>query len=145
MDRIKAVLDLCLERGLTFAAFRKKERFELWISFQPGLQTCTWKELDEQRNVFVIAPFRVDPEMIQFFSPDLVLDLAGPIDLSQLEKTSGSSSDQIPEMIHMDQNGHSEAIKTAQQKMQTGALEKVVLSRTLQIAFDRDLIADLFL
>lgn len=145
MEPIRAALAICLERDLTFTAFRAGAGVQLWISIKPGLRKAPWSQLKELKNVFLVAPFITDEEHCTYLQPDLQFDLnSDQLEPFKFDQAEGALSDHLAPPNHWSEGSHAQAINAVQQKMRTGELEKVVLSRTKEIPLDRTIIPDLF-
>ncbi len=145
MDPIKHALDTCLQRGLTFAAFRRNGTVELWVSRHAGLVRSYWDELSQEEDIFLVAPFKTDPERCTFLKAAIRIDLgAGDLDLTALDQAEGSVREDPANGTHWDAEGHAAAILEVQERMESGEIQKVVLSRTKEINADIRRTGELF-
>ncbi|MBL7982506.1 MAG: chorismate-binding protein [Flavobacteriales bacterium] len=136
----------CLERGLTFVAFRWKGRTRLWIQHKPTLTPIEHGSLNGLRDRFVIAPFHNEERHLWALRPDLRLDLDdNEMDTAGLQTCQGAALPQREVNLHWDQAGHAQAIADAKDGFASGTLHKVVLARTLPLAFHSSRIPELFL
>jgi len=135
----------CLERGLTFAAFRWKGRTRLWVQHEPELPPVDHVSLDSLLDRFVIAPFHIEERHCWALRPDVHLDLDDTkVDTSGLQVCQGAARSQPGGTLHWDQFGHAQAIADAKAGFASGALQKVVLARTFPLAFPTSRIPELF-
>ncbi|HQZ44324.1 MAG TPA: hypothetical protein PK735_15650, partial [Flavobacteriales bacterium] len=76
---LQAALANYLERGLTFACFRRPGKpIELWVQRTPELDSVDRSLLYELNEVFLLAPFELDPTRIQFIRADKDLVIVDP-------------------------------------------------------------------
>lgn len=144
MAGMEAILDHCLRRGLTFAAFNKGGRTHLWVQQEPDLALAALADLDRTDGVFVIAPFRSAHGMVHVLRPDHMLELDGSTDPSVLDGCRGQASHQGSPPEEWSPAGHAAAIAAAQALMARDELRKVVLARSFIVPFPSTAAAALF-
>lgn len=146
MLNAEEVVRLCLERGLTFVAFRWKGAVHLWLQREAGLGTVDASELHELSDRFVVGPFMSDPGRVHVLKPDLRFELGNThIDATALDDRLGTGATLAPATEPWDEAGHAAAISKAKELFATGELRKVVLARTIPVAFDLVHLPALFL
>jgi isochorismate synthase len=135
----------CLQRGLTFTAFRWEGHTQLWVQRRPRLSSLRTTDLDAVTDRFIVAPFHRMDGRCWSLQPDVRLDLdQNDISTDLLRPCEGSTL-AIPERpVHWDQMGHAKAIAKAQDAFNTGTLHKVVLSRTWPVPLPIIRISELF-
>lgn len=137
----------CLKKGLTFAAFRRPGApITLWAQRQPDLETVDGSLLWELNDVFLVAPFRLDPERIAMIRSDVDLSFGEwGSDISALFECVGDPSERPGAMADTPKDIFMEAVGTARTHINSGALEKVVLSRIRAVPLEKDDLAGLFM
>jgi isochorismate synthase len=101
--------------------------------------------LDGIQERFVIAPFHNEARHFWALRPDLRLDLDDTeVDTARLQTCQGAARSQCEGSLHWDQVGHAQAIADAKAGFASGALQKVVLARTLPLALPTSRIPELF-
>jgi len=136
----------CLERGLTFVAFRWNGTVHLWVQREAGLEAVDASELHLLSDRFVIAPFIASTGLVHVLKPDLRFQIGNTrIDPAILDGCSGAGALLDPTTKPWDEAGHAAAISEAKELFATGELRKVVLARTIPVAFDPVHLPALFL
>ncbi len=145
MGDLLEALQWCLDRGLTFAAFRSGQAVELWVQDEPQLTALRPEALDKEQDVFLVVPFQ-DPDGAVFtLRPDHRYEFGeGAIDLDRLLSAVTVSVEDRPPIAEWDEKGHAEAVNEALSAIRSGPLTKVVLSRCLRVPFPRARLSDLF-
>lgn len=133
----REALRQCLERGLTFVAFRWNGTVHVWVQRETGLEVVAASELHQLTDRFIVAPFNAVPGKVHVLKPDLRSQLGNnPIDPAILDGCSGTGAMLDPTTKPWDEAGHAAAISEAKELFATGELRKVVLARTIPVAFD---------
>lgn len=136
-----------LERGLTFACFRRPGRpIDLWVQRTPELDTVDSALLYELNEVFLLAPFRLDPERIPFLRSDkdfVITDITAEPD--PLVEFEGSRARPQPAPPDTGMEAYRASVDSALKAFAEGRLEKVVLSRALNLPLDHSRLPGLFL
>jgi len=146
---LREALKHCLERRLTFAAFRiAGQAVQLLVQRTSKVHHVGTTELDTLRNVFVIAPFAHTQRTILVLQPDERLSFhadTGPIELTFPE--SAPCEPYPPKALDgsMDQAAYARMVNEALMAIERGTLRKVVLSRTKDVALQAPDTADLFI
>lgn len=143
---IQQALAQCITRRLTFAAFRAPGKpVQLWAQRTPGLETVDGTLLLGLNQVFLVAPFQLDPVHVPFIRADVELEFAEiDPDISPLEACEGTptAAGNGPEATSKaDFIG---AVESAIQACQAKDLSKVVLSRVIEVPFDNARMPELF-
>jgi isochorismate synthase len=145
MSNMEEALRLCLDRALTFVAFRWKGGVYLWVQHSGQLQTIAISELDDASDLFLVSPFHEDGDRVSALKPDLRFQLGdSAIDLSVLRSLQGTPPSPATRAQPWDKARHAAAIAQAQRFIDVGGLRKVVLARTIPIPFDTMLLPALF-
>ena len=147
MRPVLDALDLCLERGLTFAAFRASDgHLHLWVQERPVLEQLPIEDLDDQGTCFVMAPFPDGGQRVHVLRPGLMLrpddDPLGPGTMDHCQGNTAFHGDPGPAW---DEGGHAQAITMAKQAFAKGGLRKVVLARQFPEALGHHMLPHLFL
>jgi hypothetical protein len=135
---LRKALDSCVAARLTFAAFRRPgASVELWAQRDPGLEHVDGALLWEANQVFVLAPFAIDPERIPLIRSDVELEF-GPIDpdIEALFQCTGATVEGPPSMAPTIESDFIRWVNDARSAIAGGHLEKVVLSRVGTTAFE---------
>lgn len=140
-------LRICLERGLTFAAFRKPgDHVALWVQRNAAVEKIETSLLLEANDVFLIAPFDLAGDKLSIIRPDIGYLFSDPtMDLELLAQCSGGNgrtASLSPATTAVDFEG---AVSKAKDLIVSGAAQKIVLSRVLTIDLQRDGLPDLFI
>jgi isochorismate synthase len=138
-------LRTCLDRNLTFAAFRWNGRVHLWAQVDSALESVPTHGLDALTARFVIAPFNSSKAAVTVLRPDvrLLLD-GGPVDLRELPEGDGNRVPQHDAPPTWDRKDHARAIGEAKALFRAGLLRKVVLSRVVPEPFPAEQLPLLF-
>lgn len=149
--RIREALERCLADGLTFAAFRLPAGpVELWVQTDPNVEQVSTDLLAKLKDRFAIAPFRSTNGQVMALRPDLRIvfgadeaDLKALHDRTRAELGSGVDGG-VSAKATMARQGFEAAIALAKEAIGKGAMEKVVLSRTVEQPCARALLPWLF-
>ncbi len=146
MQGIEQALRHCLERDLTFVAFHTQDQVHLWISLQPELRSLNINDLEVKESVFLIEPFFNRTQRTYFLQPDLQFDLMKDrFDHTMIEHASGfEGARSTSRAAELGRDVYLKIVAEARESIVHGDLEKVVLSRTLSVPFDRKLLPQLF-
>ena len=88
---LQQALAQCIAKRLTFAAFRRPGRpLQLWAQRTPELETVEGTLLLGLNQVFLVAPFELDPARVPFIRADVELRFA-EIDPEDIENHSNRS------------------------------------------------------
>lgn len=140
-------LRTCLERRLTFAAFRVPGQApQLWAQRTPELETVSGAWLLELNQVFLLAPFDLDGERVPFIRSDVEL-LFGEIapDISHLAGCTGTNGTAQAFPAPTTETEFLGNVATAHAAFARHTLAKVVLSRTLRTPCGTERLPELFL
>ncbi len=144
MSIVTDTLAHCLQRRLTFAAFRWNGKVHLWVNSDPALERIAWEELDGSKDVFVVAPFIPHPAECTVLRSDLKFILDDDVDLKALAAARSGRPAAAPITVHWEKEGHTTAVEKVKAEISDRALEKVVLSRTKELPLDPYFIPQLF-
>lgn len=130
-------LDALLSCDIAFVAFREPGcPARVFVQHEAALQAPKPGE-----RAFIIAPFESGEELIGCIRPDAEFELGKPTDT--LARGPGrASGDSNP---GLDRPGYEAAVAEAVGGIRQGALQKVVLARTMRVDLDGLSIGDLFL
>lgn len=138
-------LERCLQRGLTFAAFRMPggTDVQVWAQHAPGpLPTDAAPVAD----TFLIAPFDGPAGRRTSIRPDVRLRFDGTTpDLSVLDRCKGHVETDGPTSPPTERSAFLRNVEAAKAAFAQGTLTKVVLSRTMDVPFDRRHLPALFI
>ena len=143
---LRAALERCLSEGLTFACFRRPGApTVLWAQRTPALDHVDGSELFELNDVFLLAPFVLDPARIAFVRSDVEL-VDGDLepDPEALEGCEGAALPPMPAQEDTPQDTFTAGVETIRSAIASGTLRKAVLSRVVNVAFDLEHVCDLF-
>ena len=144
---LRDALTRCLKKGLTFAAFRRPGMpVTIWAQRDPGMETVDGSLLLEVNDVFLVAPFLLDPERIAMIRSDIDLsfgDLGS--DISALFECAGTGPGIGSLTLATRHEDYLESVSLAKQVIANGGLQKVVLSRTTRTALEQEALVPLFL
>lgn len=143
------VLTDCLERGLTFCAYRVPGgSVELLVQRAPATGSADATTLDDEVDVFLIAPFYLPHTGPLVLRPDQRLSFSA----TDNGGTTGIPSDFLGSAPVLDDRGasmdraaHGATLAAAKAAISRGELRKVVISRTKRVPFQREHLADLFI
>ena len=145
--KVEDLLNECLQRGLTFAAFRVPGGPpRLWVQREPELETVDGSSLGNTERIFVVAAFAEDPGTFMILRPDIEV-LLGPFVERPTALTACNGfmlTDRIAP-LGLDRNGYMMAVAAAKQAFATSELGKVVLARTVTRTVDSKALPELFL
>lgn len=146
---LQVVLHQCIQRGLTFAAFRLPgEPVQVLVQRSPRLDRMAPEELERSDRIFLIAPFKRASEALSALRPDVELSFTGSgtdPDAAALQGCEGVQQPWLSTESPTSQVDHGTMVKEALQAIEHGGLRKVVLSRAKDIPFDRRSVPALFL
>lgn len=145
MLAVQDALALCLERGLTFVAFRSAGSLHLWVQQEPGLKKCQLPAPSNGEGRFIVAPFATGSKELFVLHPHLRIDPSkDPFPHERIEECIGVASDHSYTATPESQAAHSAMIGKAQDLMRSGSLRKVVLSRSIPRPFASAALPELF-
>lgn len=145
MQAVKDALRYCLERGLTFVAFRGTAGPQLWIQREAGLTECSLAELGTGKDKFVVAPFATGSQKAFVLLPQLRVQLdKDPFPKEKAQECIGSIAQPSPESLEGSEEEHRRIIHAAQGLMSEDKLRKVVLSRSIPKHFPKASLPELF-
>lgn len=130
---LRTALDRCITEGLTFVAFRVPgEVPEVWAQRTPEVETVDGSLMWELNEVFIVAPFLLDPERVPFIRADVELAF-GEIDpdVDLLNGCQGSPHRSALTTSTTSRDEFMVNVEQAKAMMTAGHLRKVVLSRVL--------------
>jgi isochorismate synthase len=143
---MRGALDRCLAGGLTFACYRRPGApTTLWAQRTPSLDHVDGTELFELNDVFLVAPFHLDPLRIPFVRSDVELvdsDL-GPA-TEALEGCEGAADADLCPQPQTTQEAFIAGVEAIRTAIGTGTLRKAVLSRVVNVPFDAERLPELF-
>jgi isochorismate synthase len=146
-NSLQEALARCLKKGLTFAAFRRPGApVALWAQRNPEIETVDGSLLWEVNDVFLVAPFVLDPERIAMIRSDVDLSF-GELgsDISALFECAGGDGAPAEPVSDTEQQAYIDAVEAAKTMIRSGAMEKVVLSRTRKVSLQKEDMDRLFL
>lgn len=132
-----ASLDALARSGITFAAFREPGRaIKVFVQRNAELSTPRFGE-----RCFVVAPFQPSAERVACIRPDMEFEFGAEFpDLSECSMVEG------PELVAgLDRSGYRSAVEQAIARIRHGALQKVVLARTVSTKLKDVSLSALFL
>ena len=137
----------CLKKGITFAAFRRPGMpVAIWAQRQPEVETVDGSLLWEVNDVFLVAPFNLDRERITMIRSDVDLSFGEwGSDISALFECGGDESERPVDYADTGREAFMGAVTTAKSRINSGALQKVVISRTRTVALAKEELGDLFI
>lgn len=142
------LLSACLERRLTFAAFRAPHGpVELWVQHQPETEHMPWEALAATTARFLVMPFVGDPFGPLGIAPDVRVTSEDSVDAEVvLTDCRGSSEPQHNRpVVPVDATSiFTQSVDFAKQRIAQGSLTKVVLSRAQQADLAPEQLPDLF-
>ena len=146
---VREALDRCLSRGLTFVAFRSPGgSVRIWVQHDPALQLVEGASLDKAGRTFVVGTFFSQMGHVHVIRPDVEM-VAGSdaetLDLHRLDDCKSGGGTSIASAKGLNKAGYVRAIAAAKSAFGTGALKKVVLSRTAEVPFNPARTSALFL
>ncbi len=130
---LAAALAACLERRLTFVAFRLPgEAVVLWVQRQAALERIEPSLLHEANDVFLIAPFGSTDENLAIIRPDIGYLFSDPTtDLDLLGECTGAFTDPPILQAITEKDDFEQGVRDALAAIASPVLEKVVLSRII--------------
>jgi isochorismate synthase len=136
-----------LERGLTFACFRRPGKpIDLWVQRTPELDTVDSSLLYELNEVFLLAPFQLDPERIPFLRSDKDFVITDPAaECDPLPDFQGAPARPVAAQPSTSVEDYRRAVQDALQVFAEGRLQKAVLSRVLNVPLHPADVPTLFL
>jgi isochorismate synthase len=146
---IPQVLHECLDRGLTFAAFRVPgEPITIWFQRDPLPALVDSAVLDNEAHAFVIAPFLSQMGHVHIVRADHEIIVEGseiPFDAALMAALGIGSPTRSWGAVSIDRAGYMRSVEAAKAAISVGELEKVVLARTLLVPGKASVLPDLFL
>jgi isochorismate synthase len=144
---LQSALAKCIERKLTFAAFRLPGKpVQLWAQRDPGLETVDSTLLLGLNQVFLAAPFDVHAEAVPFIRADIELAFAEiDPDIARLEECEGAESNVLTTITTTPQAEFLAAVEAAKAACRAKEFTKVVLSRVLETLVDEEQLPGLFI
>lgn len=146
---VREAIDRCLERRLTFVAFRSPGGpITIWAQHDPELEIVQSAMLDKVGRAFVVAPFFSQMGHIHVMRPEVEMvygSALATIDLKRLENCRGGTKARSVGANGLDKTGYARAVSDAKRAFEEGRLKKVVLARSVEVDFDASRSADLFL
>ncbi len=146
---VREALDHCLERRLTFVAFRSPGgAITIWAQHDPTLGSIEGAMLDKAGRAFVVAPFLSQMGHIHVIRPDVEMvygSALATIDVQRLKNCKGGTKAGSVGANGLDKTGYARAVNDAKRAFEEGTLKKVVLARTVEVAFDAGRSSELFL
>ncbi|MBP8823626.1 MAG: chorismate-binding protein [Flavobacteriales bacterium] len=143
---LQQALAQCIARSLTFAAFRRPGRpVQLWAQRTPELETVEGTLLLGLNQVFLVAPFDLDPARVPFIRADVELRFAEiDPDISPLHACQGTAAGATAMAQATPKSDFLAAVASAQRACQARELNKVVLSRVIDAPLDPARLPELF-
>ncbi len=145
-SQLHQALAHCLARHLTFTAFRVPGGpVTLWVQRSPELEPVESAYLARLNEVFLVAPFKHDPQRITYVRSDVELTFGElPVSLESLHTCIGGTPAGRTPAVDMDRTAYEALVKEALEVIGAGGLEKVVASRTITLDLDRTSLPTLF-
>ncbi|MBK6626036.1 MAG: chorismate-binding protein [Flavobacteriales bacterium] len=139
-------LSLCLDRRITFAAFRVPGGpVTLWAQRNPELEPIDPAYLGRLNEAFLVAPFTYEPQATHFVRNDVELTFGElPVSLEPLHGCEGAPPITRTRPHDADRPGYEDLVRSAKTAIAEGTLDKVVASRTVTMPLDRSELATLF-
>jgi len=137
-------LTRCVRKRLTFAAFRRPGMpVTIWAQRDPLVETVDGALLWEVNDVFLVAPFDLDPSRITMIRSDVELSFGDfGSDQSALFECVGSGPSITKRVETTATNDFIQQVEQARAAIAGGTLQKVVLSSTKRVPLqEEDLIA----
>lgn len=143
---LQKALERCIEKRLTFAAFRIPGRpVQLWAQRDPGLETVDGTLLLGLNQVFLTAPFLLPQGRVPFIRSDIELMFAEiDPDISVLEECEGSAVGPQTAEKATSKADFIQAVEAAKLACRNKELDKVVLSRVLDMEVGTERLPGLF-
>ncbi|HRO40114.1 MAG TPA: chorismate-binding protein [Flavobacteriales bacterium] len=137
----------CLEKKLTFAAFRIPGKpVQLWAQRNPGLETVDGTMLLGLNQVFLVAPFDIPGGAVPFIRADIELTFAEiDPDITRLGECAGTHDAAIAGPMATPKADFIAAVEAAKRACQAKELNKVVLSRVLEAPLQTERLPMLFI
>lgn len=132
---LRTALEHAVSHGLTFAAFRLPgEPAELWAQRDPELEVVDGALMWELNEVFLVAPFLIDPERVPFIRADVELAFGEfDPDIALLEGCTGAARPALPPTAPTTREAFVSNVEKAKAAIGSGALRKVALSRVMRM------------
>jgi isochorismate synthase len=143
---MRAALERCLAGGLTFACYRRPGTpTTLWAQRTPSLDHVDGTELFELNDVFLVAPFQLDPAHIPFVRSDVEL-VDGDLEpaAEALDGCEGAADADLKPQSQTTMETYIAGVEAIRAAIGTGTLRKAVLSRVLNVPFDAKRLPELF-
>ncbi|MBK8339079.1 MAG: chorismate-binding protein [Flavobacteriales bacterium] len=145
--QLREALHRCLSKGLTFAAFRRPDQpVEIWAQRTPDLEFIDGGLMLELNEAFLIAPFDLSSDRVPFIRSDvqLLFGELGP-DIALLNACEGSTGPNEAVPRSTEESIFQDAVESAVSAIACGAMQKVVLSRTLNTPLAGSHLPDLYI
>ncbi len=145
MPAVEDALRYCLERGLTFVAFRSADTVQLWVQREAGLKKYQLPAFSNEEDRFIVAPFATGSKEVFVLCPHLRVELGKePFPQERAQECVGEAPRHISNVTVESREEHAAMIGKAQDLMRSGILRKVVLSRSIPHPFPSDSLPKLF-
>lgn len=142
------LLTTCIERRLTFAAFRAPHGpVELWVQRHPEPERIKWDTLDAVADRFLVMPFAADPIGPLGIAPDVRVTGEEAIDAEAALTTFNGTNERPhhkPVIPTEASSLFTKNVESAKEHIVEGRFAKVVLSRAEQVELDPHRLIDLF-
>lgn len=144
---LRKALAHCITERLTFAAFRTPGNpVQLWAQRTPDLETVDGTLLLGLNQVFLIAPFDLDREHVPFIRSDIELMFPEiDPDITRLGECAGAPSLAAPFGAATTQAEFITSVDAAKEACRARTIDKVVLSRVMDVRVDDDDLPELFI
>lgn len=145
MQAVEDALRPCLERGLTFVAFRSAGSLHLWVQKEAGLKKSQLPVASSAEDHFIVAPFATGSQEVFVLHPHLRVELGKErFPQERAQECVGEAAHQSSTDREESQEEHAAMIGKAQELMRSGSLRKVVLSRSIPHPFASASLPELF-
>ncbi len=133
-EALHKALAQCIEQRLTFVAFRLPgQPVQLWAQRDPRQETVESTLLLGLNQVFITAPFKIDPEAIPYIRADVELMFAEiDPDITRLNDCSGTGTGSAEPEAATPKADFIAAVNAAIQACSARQMDKVVLSRLVE-------------
>jgi isochorismate synthase len=142
---LRAALERCLSEGLTFACFRRPgSPTVLWAQRTPGLDHVDGTELFELNDVFLLAPFLLDPTRLAFVRSDVEL-VDGDLEPTPntLDGCEGAGPATVGAQESTTREAYIASVEAIRSVIASGTLRKAVVSRVVNVSFAKERLCDL--
>ncbi|MEO8732868.1 MAG: chorismate-binding protein, partial [Flavobacteriales bacterium] len=143
---LRKALAQCITNRLTFAAFRTPgQPVQLWAQRTPDLETVDGTLLLELNQVFLIAPFNLDRDQVPFIRADIELMFPEiDPDITRLEECEGALGREEHSIMATPKDEFINSVNAVKQACATRTIDKVVISRVMDMALGADQLPELF-